>query len=648
MSLIRQIRLLLLSTLLLAFIGSAGLTIQSARNTLGTQLQLKNNDNAILLAQVLGQQGGDAELMSLVMSAQFDTGFYRSIRLIAVDGKPIFERSADLEPAVAPQWFVDLLPIESVPGIAQVSDGWRALGAVTVVSQTSYAHDDLWRASVASAIALGILGVVMAMLSRVVVQRIRRPLERTVEQAQALVDGRFLTVPEPRVPELQRLTQAMNAMVNRLKLMFEAQTKQVETLREQAYIDPVSGLANRNHFIGLLNAARQSDYADPDAGLVLLRLIDLAELNRQLGRASTDKMISAIAQALMSYSDRIAGCQVGRLNGSDFALYLPIGGQAFDTAQSVADSMRSILPLYGTQVAVAVGAVEILPDHGLREVLALADGALARAESRGAFAVELADPGVSAKDGALAAVAMGEGAWRENLLSALASSRAKLVRFPVIDAQLQAIHLECPLRLQLDVEGGFETASHWLPLALRSRLTASIDELAVRLALGEIAAHGQDLCVNLSPASLLDSGFAARLRGLLGQHPSQARRLSLEVHELAAVDHFELVQEFSHQLRPLGVRFGLEHAGQRLSRIDRLFEAGLDYVKLDAAVIHGIDNDVARANFLRSLVLMLHGLSLKVYAEGVGTKAESAAAWQAGVDGQTGSWASALRADLVG
>ncbi len=45
---------------------------------------------------------------------------------------------------------------------------------------------------------------------------------------------------------------------------------------------------------------------------------------------------------------------------------------------------------------------------------------------------------------------------------------------------------------------------------------------------------------------------------------------------------------------------------------------------------------------------MLHGLSLQVIAEGVCTKAESDAAWQAGVDGQTGPWVSALRADLVG
>lgn len=645
MSLIRQIRLLLLGTLLLAFFGSVGLTIQSARDTLQTQLRLKNSDNAAALAMVLTQQKGDAELMGLVMSAQFDTGFYRSIRFTGADGRPGFTRETLLAPAQAPAWFSRLLPIASEPGLAQVSDGWKALGSVEVVSQTAYAHDDLWRASLQSAAALGVLGLLMALVSRIVVQRIQVPLDRTVEQARALVDGEFVTVEEPRIPELQRLTRAMNTMVGRLKTIFEAQAAQVETLRQQAYTDPVTGLANRKHFMGLLSAARQSDYADPDAGLILLRVLELAEVNRRLGRAATDRMIGAVSQALQSYTDNVVGCHVGRLNGSDFALYLPVGGQTLDTANAVAGSMRDILPMYGSALAVAVGAVEIGPDDTLPRLLAAADAALARAESRGAFAVELAGEGeaTDARSGQ-----HGEGAWRERLLEALAGRRARLVRFPVIDAQRQAIHLECPLRLQLEASGAFETAAHWLPLALRSRLTAGIDELAVGLALQDIGADGQARCVNLSTASLLDSGFAARLRGLIQQWPAQGRLMWLEVPELAAVEHFDLVQEVSRQLRPLGVRFGLEHAGQRLGKVERLFEAGLDYVKLDAAVIHGIDTDSARAGFLRSLVLMLHGLSLQVIAEGVNSDAESAAAWTAGVDGQTGPWASQQRADLVG
>ncbi|MFG5411404.1 LapD/MoxY N-terminal periplasmic domain-containing protein [Piscinibacter sakaiensis] len=386
MSLIRQIRLLLLATLLLAFLGAVVLTIQSARDTLQTQLRLKNSDNATSLALVLGEKKGDAELMELVMSSQFDTGFYRSIRFIGADGKPVYAREGAATPATAPMWFTRLLPIDSVPGVAQVSDGWRALGSVEVVSQTAFAHDDLWRASLGSAAALGVLGLVMALVSRSVVRRISVPLDRTVEQARALVDGEFITVPEPRVPELQRLTRAMNTMVGRLKTIFEAQAAQVEALRQQATTDPVTGVANRKHFMAQLAAARQSDYAHPDAGLLLLRLLDLGEVNRRLGRVNTDRMIVAVSQALQGYAERVEGCHVGRLNGSDFALYLPAGGQTLETAHAIADAMRSVLPVFGPQAAVALGAVEILAEHTMPQFLSAADGALARAEARGAFA----------------------------------------------------------------------------------------------------------------------------------------------------------------------------------------------------------------------------------------------------------------------
>ena len=50
MSLIRQVWLLLLATVLLAFIGSMGVATTSARDLLQTQLRQKNSDNAASLA----------------------------------------------------------------------------------------------------------------------------------------------------------------------------------------------------------------------------------------------------------------------------------------------------------------------------------------------------------------------------------------------------------------------------------------------------------------------------------------------------------------------------------------------------------------------------------------------------------------------
>lgn len=644
MSLIRQIWLLLIGALLLAALCSVGVVIESERDTLQTQLRLKNNDNAASLALALSQQRGEPQLMELVMAAQFDTGFYRQIRFTGPDGKASFAREKALVPARAPAWFVALLPIESTPGVAQVSDGWRALGAVQVVSHTAFAHDDLWTGGMRAVFALTVVAMLAALVARVVVDRIRRPLDQAVRQAQSLVDGEFVTVPEPRVPELQRLTQAMNTMVARLKLIFEAQAQQVETLRREAHSDPVTGLANRKHFMARLSGMLQGEYGAAEAGLVLLRVLDLAGINRSLGHATTDRLIGAVAQALEAYTDRVPGCHVGRLNGSDFALCLPVGGVGLETAQAVSRALSVALPVFGSGIAVAVGAVEMRRDMSLSQVMGAADAALARAESRGAFAVELAAGGADATGDT---TLLGEAAWRQGIADALAHGRLKLVAFPVIDAERRLVHLECPLRMQLEAGGAFETAARWLPLALRARLTARIDERAVELALADIERDGEARCVNLSSASLADSAFAARLRALLLESPEPARWLWLEVPEAAAVEQFAQVQELAHQLRPTGARIGLEHAGERLGRIDRLFEAGLDYVKLDGAVVQGVAGDSARASFLKSVVAMLHGLSMQAIAEGVSDAADAKALWALGIDAVTGPWASAERQDLV-
>ncbi|MFT3956303.1 MAG: EAL domain-containing protein [Piscinibacter sp.] len=637
MSLIGQIWLKLFVVLTLAFAGSVVVHTDAMRDTLQTQLRLKNADNATAIALVLSQQKGDAALMELVLAAQYDTGFYRRMRFVGADGKQTFLRETTLKPAVAPGWFERALPIEVEPGVAQVSDGWRALGHVEVQSQDSFAHDELWHAVQRAAAAMAVVGLLAALAGALIVNRIRRPLEQTVEQARSLERGEYVTVAEPSAPELRRVARAMNSMVARLKLVFEGQATQVETLRRQANNDALTGLSNRAHFMGQLGTVLHREDGSAEGGLVLLRVLDLAGLNRALGHDTTDRLILAIAQALQAYTLRVKGCFVGRLNGSDFGMCLPVGGVAEETARALADGLRAVLPAFGQQAAVAAGAVELRRDMPMAELMGMADLALARAEAQGSFAVA-----TSGETGGL--TKLGEAGWRRSIHEALAEGRIGLVEYPVLARSGDTLHRECPLRVQIEPDGGLEPAARWLPLASRARLTAALDERALSLALAAIAADGQARAVNIATASLADSGFAARLRAQLLQAPRAARQVWLEVPELAAAEHFELVRELGRQLRPAGAKLGLEHAGERTGRIERLFELGLDYVKLDAAITVGLGRDSTRSGFVTGLVAMLHSLSLQVIAEGVSDAGDAEALWQCGVDAQTGPWVSAQAA----
>jgi len=643
MSLMRQVWLLVLGVVLASLLGAVAVSTVSTRQLLQTQLQIKNSDNAAALALALSQQRGDAELMQLLISAQFDTGYYESVAWRQPDGKLAFERRAPARASQAPAWFVALSPITVQPGVAQLSNGWNAIGSVEVLSHSAYAHDELWRSVTRmSALLLG-LGALASLGAYLALHRIRRPLDNAVAQARGLMEGQFAQMELPHVPELQRLTEAMNAMVARVKLMFEAQGEQLQALRLQAHCDALTGMSMRKHFLAELESALTRDEGPARGGLVLLRLRDLALLNQRLGRPAVDQTLLTLSRAVKAYPDRVRGCLAGRLNGSDFALWLPAPDVAAETAQALADALRLSLPAFGPGIQVSLGAVDLPRESLLGQWFAEADKVLARAETQAGFVVEFHRGAAPAEAGKASSStgAQGEQAWRAQILDALKERRARLSQFPLLDREGRLLHLECPLQLQLEADGSFEPATRWLPLAVRSRLTAEVDLLAVSLALEAINRDGQARCVNIAPASLLDGGFVARVREQVFQAPQAARKLGLELAETAAVQHFDLLLEMGRQLRPLGVKLGLEHAGAGLAQVDRLYQAGLDYVKLDASVVSGVSGDAARAAFVRGMLVMLRSLALKVYAEGLRDGMDVQALWDCEVDGVTGPWATA-------
>jgi EAL domain-containing protein (putative c-di-GMP-specific phosphodiesterase class I)/GGDEF domain-containing protein len=632
MSLIRQIWVLLIVTLLVAFVGSFAVWMMSSREYLETQLRLKNADNAQALALSLSQQKADMTIMDVVVSAQFDTGFYQRIRLMEPSGKVVFDHVADARVPVtkAPAWFVQLVPIESVPGTAEVTDGWRALGAVEVISHAGFAYDQLWSGSVSTASLLLLLSLASGAVAYQGVKRIRKPLRATVEQAQALMERRFITVKEPKTPELARVTNAMNTMVSRLKVSFEDQAAQVEHLRQQAHCDVLTGVSQRAHFMAHLQSALAAEDGPATGILYLVRLVDLGGINRHLGHRQTDDLLKALVVGLRELTQGVSRVALGRLNGGDFAVCLHDGGAPAPQAEDVADMLKRLFADHATVGQAVVGATRWSRGFTTSQVLAAADIALARAESRGQFAAVMSDAQSTH------APAVGEDEWRRRLGFSLQQGRLRLVQFPVINASGALIHQECPMRLQWDDEGDFESAAQWLHMAMRCGFLPKIDEQAVRLALAEIQRDGVPRGVNVSVASLQDAGFAHRLGEILQQHVAQAKLLWLEVSEDAALAQFESVQALCQLCRPMGVKVGLEHAGEHLARIESLFESGLDYVKLDGTMVQGLAGDAPRMAFVSASVRMLHNLGLQVFAEGVNTEEDMVALWQCGADGATG------------
>ena len=144
MSMYRQLWLAIIVSMLLALAGSLLASMLSARAYLESQLSIKNSDNAAALALSLSQSEPDAVSVELTVSALFDSGHYRLIRVVDPNGATIVERSAAASELGAPEWFARLLPINAAPGQAQISNGWKQFGTITLISHSRFAYGALW------------------------------------------------------------------------------------------------------------------------------------------------------------------------------------------------------------------------------------------------------------------------------------------------------------------------------------------------------------------------------------------------------------------------------------------------------------------------------------------------------------------------
>jgi EAL domain-containing protein (putative c-di-GMP-specific phosphodiesterase class I)/GGDEF domain-containing protein len=459
--------------------------------------------------------------------------------------------------------------------------------------------------------------------------RRQRGLDRLTNQAQALAEGRLETLGDPAATELAALGTALNALALHLRGAFDGAPEPVARLRRHAQTDLGTGLDNRAVFLERLTS-RLDDSARPDCALLWVRLP--ADTGRAATVADLDRhgrVLQAMSDMLGNYPERVPGAFVGRLGEHDFGLCLPAHGVAAETATTLLAAWRAgpVGQLGG--VPCVVGVIDRIGGQSLSLVLATAEQAARDAELRGPYALQV---------GCLRAPQDHDpSAGRLGILQALDEGRARLAEYPVVDRQGRLLHLECPLRLQREVEGGWEPAERWLPTAYRHRLMAQVDLKAVQLALRGIGRDGVPRCAHVSAQSLNTAGFASAVRELLEADRVAAARLWIEISEVSFDALPPRLRNACTAWRRGGVRLGIEHAGASLSKLVGIEDLGLDYVKVAsdfaaAALDHPVERDTARA-----IVALAHSLGAMVIAEGVARAEDMSALWALGFDGLTGS-----------
>ena len=633
MSLIKQLWIAIALVMTIAFGGSMIVSVLSARHYLEQQLQVKNIDNATALALSLSQLPKDPVMVELQVAAQFDAGHYRFIRITSPTGKTLVERVGVSKLQGAPDWFVKLFPIRTTPGQALVQDGWIQYGTLALASQEIYAYQSLWDGTIQLLLWFLLGAAITGFAGTLLMRIITRPLGQVVDQAQAIAERRFLTIAEPRTPELKSVAHAMNEMVGRLKTMFSEEAARLETLRQKVNRDAVTGLSGREYFLSHLREALQGDQFGSSGSLVLVRLPDLNDLNSRLGHQQTDALLKDIGTELYHSGTGRTGQRAGRVKGAEFAVICPTFASAADAARDIHERlMQNVLPKWSDKVPelFQLSAVRYHRDQAMGELLSRADETLARAASIGPNSWQ-------AVEDEQAKAALPAEQWRTLLTEAVSGGHLALSFFPVMSGDgASTLHLEGMLRLQVDSQGTLMTAGDFMPMAAQLNLTAPIDLGVVKLAIEHLRTSAGDIAVNLSADTLANFHFRNELTQLLKTYPEVCKRLLFEVPEYGVFRQIEAFRELAHDLKQLGCRVGIEYFGQRFADSDKLAGLGLDYIKVHPSYIRDIATNEGNQEFLKGLCKVAHAIGITVVALGVQNRADLPLLASLGFDGATG------------
>lgn len=640
MSMYRQFWLALFTSMLLAFGGSLIASLLSARAYLESQLSIKNADNASALALSLSLSNSEPATIELTTTALFDSGHYELIRVVDPEGHQIVERVGVVDDRDAPQWFMRWLPIHATPGQAKINNEVQQVGTVTVVSHNHFAYAMLWGSVWPTIAAMTFACLVGGSLGAIILGRLKAPLQAVIDQATAITERRFVTIDEPAVPELKHLALAMNATIRRLRTMFQDEAARLETLRREANFDPLTGLANRNHFMARLRQALDAEDAG-EGTLLLIRLADLAGVNRRLGRDTTDEFLRCAGEVIAECPAVGSQGLAARLNGADFAILLTGESDAQATASGLlAALIEAGRPFVNDRAVAWIAIGRFGQGTDIAALLARVDRALATAEVEGGNSIYEAVVDVASP------LPRNADQWSQVITRALDGQGLRLGSFPVLDTCGRLSHRESPLRLLTTENGEWLTAGSFLPIAERLKLTPALDLAAVTLGLQDLRSEPElaGLAINISASSVANASFRERLLHLLGVHAEESSRLWLEISESGALRHLAAFRELCLALRASNCRIGLEHFGHQFSQIGVLHDLGLDYLKVDASFVRGIDSNRGNAAFLKGLTGIAHSIGLQVLAEGVATEQEWLILMELGFDGATGPAISVLAA----
>ena len=388
----------------------------------------------------------------------------------------------------------------------------------------------------------------------------------------------------------------------------------LEKARFAADHDELTGLLSRSAFRTCVDDLAARTSMDTPAALIVFDIDHFGAVNKRHGNATGDELLAAVSRAIEA--DLHRGDLLGRVGGDEFGVFA-FTAEPAALAARLLETIASASGRFSPQ-ARAGFAVCPLDGSDAEALLAGADVALRVAKRSGERAVVVPYEGLQLSDGATGA--------RSALERLCTGEGITMVVQPIVDIGTGRPHAyEALARFSTEANQG---PLQWFALAEEFGMRGELELACLRSALQLLPElrPGTRLSVNLSAPLLADP----RTLELFAEHDDLGS-LIVEVTEEALVRQGFDVEQATTALRGRGVLFAVDDIGAGYSGLGQLAVLRPAYLKLDRALVTGLDHEPALASLVRVLANYARSTGGLLVAEGVETEPELAEIRAAGV-----------------
>lgn len=409
-------------------------------------------------------------------------------------------------------------------------------------------------------------------------------------------------------------------------------------IRDLAYFDSLTGLANRARFGEMLRAELdRCSRTERRFALLFLDIDRFKQVNDSLGHKAGDELLKMIGdrlKGLIRATDAVSilsvaetedvqrHAPISRVGGDEFTILVSSLEHPQDAARVARRTIHALsrsFNLAGQEVFVGASVgIAVWPDDGVsgEELLQSADTAMYHAKSRGGQGYEFFNQTMSVSSSKRLQI-------ESNLRRARVQDEFRLVYQPIRDARTGEVEAVETLLRWTDSDGQFVGPDEFIPIAEETGVIVEIGAWVLRTACQQAAEWRRRgfapirLSVNLSVVQLRDVGLVESIEQILFETGLPHDALELEITETSILDANPNITASVVKLTEKGIGFALDDFGTGYSSLSALQRFPIDRLKIDRSFVSGVGvspNDEALAS---AIVALAKRLDLRVVAEGV-------------------------------